>query len=108
LLELWLGPEVAGHSAAVASILAVGALVHGLVQPSFQLLQAAGRPDVPALFQLLEAPLYIGYLVLLTLQFGIVGAASAWLLRVTISLVIQTWLAQIFVLSPASAPEVRS
>ena len=108
LLELWLGPEVASHSAAVASILAVGALVHGLIQPSFQLLQAAGRPEVPALFQLLEAPLYVGYLVLLTLQFGIVGAASAWLLRVTISLVIQTWLAHRFVLSPAAASEVRA
>jgi len=108
LLELWLGAEVAGHSAAVASILAVGALVHGLVQPSFQLLQAAGRPDVPALFQLLEAPLYVGYLVLLTLQFGIVGAASAWLVRVTISLVIQSWLAHRFVLSPAGAPVVQA
>jgi len=108
LLELWLGPEVARHSAAVASILAAGALVHGLVQPSFQLLQAAGRPDVPALFQLFEAPAYVGYLVLLTLHFGIVGAASAWLVRVTISLVVQTWLAHRFVLSPAAAPEVRA
>jgi len=108
LLELWLGAEVAGHSATVASILAVAALAHGLLQPSFQLLQAAGRPDVPALFQLLEAPLYIGYLVLLTLQYGIVGAASAWLIRVTISLVVQSWLAHRFVLSPAAASEVRA
>jgi len=107
LLELWLGPEVAGHSAAVASILAVGALAHGLLQPSFQLLQAAGRPDVPALYQLLEAPIYIGYLVLLTQQFGIVGAASAWLIRVTISLVVQSWLAHRFVLAPVAAMEVQ-
>jgi O-antigen/teichoic acid export membrane protein len=108
LLDLWLGPEVAGHSAAVASILAVAALAHGLIQPSFQLLQAAGRPEVPALFQLVEAPIYIGYLVLLTLQFGIVGAASAWLIRVTISLVVQSWLAHRFVLSPAAVLEVRA
>lgn len=108
LLELWLGPEVAGHSAAVASILAVAALAHGLLQPSFQLLQAAGRPDVPALFQLFEAPIYIGYLVLLTLQLGIVGAALAWLIRVTISLVVQSWLANRFVLSRAAAPEAAA
>jgi len=108
LMTLWLGAEVAGHSAAVASILAVAALAHGLLQPSFQLLQAAGRPDVPALFQLLEAPIYIGYLVLLTVQLGIVGAALAWLIRVTISLVVQSWLAHRFVLAPHAASEVQA
>jgi O-antigen/teichoic acid export membrane protein len=108
LLELWLGPEVAGHSAAVASILAVAALAHGLLQPSFHLLQAAGRPDVPALFQLCEAPIYVGYLVFLTLEFGIVGAAAAWLVRVTISLVVQSWLAHRFVLSRAAVPEAAA
>jgi len=99
LLTAWLGADVAHRSAAVASILAVGALVHGLVQPPFQLLQAAGRPDVPARFQLIETPLYAVYLVVLTLQLGIVGTALAWLLRVTISLFAQSWLAHRFVLS---------
>jgi O-antigen/teichoic acid export membrane protein len=103
LLSLWLGPEVAGESAVVASILAVGILIHSLVQPSFQLLQAAGRPAVPALFQLIEAPIYVVYLVALTLGHGIAGTAAAWLIRVTISLVVQSWLAYRFVLTDFAA-----
>lgn len=108
LLSLWLGPEVAGESAAVASILAVGILVHSLAQPSFQLLQAAGRPAVPALFQLIEAPIYVVYLVALTLCCGIAGTATAWLVRVTISLVVQSWLAHRFVLSRFAAGKADS
>ena len=106
LLSLWLGPEVAQRSAVVASILAVGMLVHSLVQPSFQLLQAAGRPAVPALFQTVELPVYVVYLVVMTMQWGIVGTAAAWLIRVTISLVVQTWLAHRFVLSPFAVERV--
>jgi O-antigen/teichoic acid export membrane protein len=108
LLSLWLGPEVAGESAVVASILAVGILIHSLVQPSFQLLQAVGRPAVPALFQLIEAPIYVVYLVALTLCCGIAGTASAWLIRVTISLVVQSWLAYRVVLSGFTAEKERS
>jgi O-antigen/teichoic acid export membrane protein len=108
LLSLWLGPEVARESAIVASILAAGILIHSLVQPSFQLLQAAGRPSVPALFQLIEAPIYVVYLVALTVCCGIAGTAAAWLIRVTISLIIQTWLAYRFVLSPFAAGRAES
>jgi O-antigen/teichoic acid export membrane protein len=100
LLSLWLGPEVAEASAPVASILAVGALVHSLVQPSFQLLQAAGRPAIPAIFQTIESPVYAIYLIGLTISYGIVGTACAWLIRVTLSLVVQSALAHRFVLAP--------
>ncbi len=106
LLALWLGPEAAAQSAGVASILAVGMLIHGLIQPSFHLLQAAGRPDVPAVFQLVETPLYFVYLIALTLRFGIEGTATAWLIRVAVSLLAQTWLAHRFVLADINRHEV--
>lgn len=105
LLAAWVGPEIAVHSATVAAILAFGGLIHGLAQPPFHLLQAAGRPDVPARLHLVEAPLYVGYLLWLTARFGITGTAAAWLLRVSISMVALGWLAQRFVLdAPANAP----
>ena len=91
----------------MASILAAGILIHSLVQPSFQLLQAAGRPAVPALFQLIKAPIYVVYLVALTLCCGIAGTAAAWLIRVTISLVVKSWLAHRFVLSPFAAEKAE-
>jgi hypothetical protein len=45
---------------------------------------------------------------MLTLRFGIAGTASAWLIRVTISLLVQTWLAHRIVLSKAAALEVQA
>jgi O-antigen/teichoic acid export membrane protein len=98
LLTAWVGPEIAARSAPVAAILAVGGLIHGLAQPPFHLLQAAGRPDIPARLHLVEAPLYVGYLLWLTAHFGITGTAAAWLLRVSISVVALGWLARRFVL----------
>ena len=98
LLSAWVGPEIAARSAPVAAILAVGGLIHGLAQPPFHLLQAAGRPDISARLHLVEAPLYIGYMLWLTVQFGITGTAAAWLLRVSISMMVLGWLARRFVL----------
>ncbi len=104
LLTAWVGPEIAARSAPVAAILAVGGLIHGLAQPPFNLLQAAGRPDISARLHLVEAPLYVGYLLWLTAQFGITGTAAAWLLRVSISMVALGWLARRFVLdAPGNA-----
>jgi O-antigen/teichoic acid export membrane protein len=106
LLTAWVGPEIAARSALVAAILAVGGLIHGLAQPPFHLLQAAGRPDIPARLHLVEAPLYVGYLLWLTTHFGINGTAAAWLLRVSISAVALHWLARRFVLDqPGSAQD---
>jgi O-antigen/teichoic acid export membrane protein len=105
-LTAWLGPAFAERSAGVAAILAVGVLVHALAQPPFNLLQAAGRPDVTARLHLLEAPLYLVYLLWLTGRFGITGTACAWLLRVSLSMVALRWLARRVVLA-CSARESR-
>ncbi len=103
LLTAWVGPEIAARSATVAAILAVGGLIHALAQPPFHLLQAAGRPDIPARLHLVEAPLYVGYLLWLTAHFGITGTAAAWLLRVSISTVALHWLARRCVLDQPGA-----
>jgi O-antigen/teichoic acid export membrane protein len=86
----------------VAALLAVGALAHGLAQPSFNLLQAAGRADLTAKVHLIEMPLYATYLWWLTARFGIVGTASAWLLRVSLSAAVLAILARRAVLVPAT------
>jgi O-antigen/teichoic acid export membrane protein len=101
LLELWLGPEAAANSAPVAAILAAGVLAHAVAQPSFNLLQAAGRPELPARLHLVEAPTYLVYLVWLTDRFGIVGSAVAWTVRVTLSMLVLGWMARRAVLDRA-------
>jgi O-antigen/teichoic acid export membrane protein len=105
LLTAWLGADFAAHSHLVASLLALGALAHGLAQPSFNLIQAAGRADVTARLHLIEMPLYVLYLWWLTARFGIAGTAAAWLLRVSLSAVVLAALARLTVLARATAEE---
>jgi O-antigen/teichoic acid export membrane protein len=83
-LTLWVGPDIASHSAPVLQILAVAILINGLALVPFTLIQAAGRPDVTAKLHLAELPFYIVAILLLTRRYGIVGAAIASAARMTI------------------------
>lgn len=84
-LKVWLDADFARHSTRIAQLLALGVLVNSLAQASATLVQAAGRPDITAKLHLLEFLPYLGYLWLLVSRFGIVGAATAWLIRVSLS-----------------------
>lgn len=106
-LALWLGEDFAAAAYRPAQLLAVGVLFHALAQPSFNLLQAAGRPDLTAKLHLVETPFYVAYLVALTTRFGIVGTAGAWTLRVLLSALALTWLARRFVIAEARRPAPR-
>lgn len=81
VLTLWLGSEFAQQSYRVLQILAVGVFVNSLAQVPSTLIQSVGRPDINAKLHLIELPIYVVLLVLLTEHFGIVGAAIAWLAR---------------------------
>ena len=83
-LAAWLGPDYAERSTTVLRWLAVGVLVNGVAQIPFALLQGSGRPDVTAKLHLAELPLYLAALAWLVSAHGIVGAAAAWTLRVTL------------------------
>jgi O-antigen/teichoic acid export membrane protein len=82
VLRLWLGPEFALQSTYALQILAVGVLLNSLAWIPYALLQAAGRPDLPARFHLLELPLQAVLVWWLVGSFYITGAALAWTLRV--------------------------
>ena len=93
-LTLWLGQEFAEQSFHVAQILAAGCLMNSYGLISQSLVQASGRPDLTAKLHLLELPFYITYLWLLTNNYGITGAATAWFIRVTISAILLAALAK--------------
>jgi len=82
-LRFWLGIEFAHQSTSVVQILAIAIFINGLGQIPFAHVQGAGRPDITAKLHLLELPIYIAGLVLLSRNMGIRGVALAWLLRVT-------------------------
>jgi O-antigen/teichoic acid export membrane protein len=92
-LTIWIGPEFAINSFRIMQLLAIGVLIHSLGQPSFTFLQAMGRPDITAKLHLIELPLYLTYLWFFVHEYGIEGAAFSWVLRVTISSLVLTFLA---------------
>lgn len=99
-LGIWVGPEFAAHSFRVAQLLAVGVFINSMGQVSSTLIQAIGRPDLTAKLHLVELPLYLTYLWFLVHAFGIVGAAAAWVVRVSISAVVLKYMAYRVLRSP--------
>lgn len=82
-LNFWIGQEFANNSTVVLQLLAIGVLINSHAQIPFGMIQANGRPDLTAKLHLLELPVYLLVLWGLVNNYGIVGAAVAWLLRVT-------------------------
>src|SRR5262249_29383985 len=84
ILTAWMGAAFAGQASLCLRLLALAVLVNVLAWPSYQLLHAAGRADITARYHVLELALHVPLSVLLIARFGIVGAAVAWLLRVSL------------------------
>jgi O-antigen/teichoic acid export membrane protein len=87
-LRLWLSDEFAQRGAAVLQWLATGVLINSLAYVPFAFVQGAGRPDLSAKLHLAELPFYLLVLWLFMQQWGIVGAAAAWTLRVSVDAVV--------------------
>lgn len=84
VLRVWIGNEFAENSTAVLQLLAMGVFVNSLAMVPFTLIQGLGRPDITAKFHMLELPFYLLMLWYGISQWGIVGAAIAWTIRVTV------------------------
>ena len=87
-LGVWLGPEFAEKSTAVASILAVGILFNSMAQIPHAYIQASGDARSTALIHVFESALYVPALFLLMHLYGILGAAIAWILRALLDLIL--------------------
>jgi len=88
LLEVWLGASYAANGATAFAILAAGVVVNGLAHLPSAFLFGRGRPDLPAMFHLIELPVYVAVAWILIEAHGITGAALAWALRVTLDAVL--------------------
>jgi O-antigen/teichoic acid export membrane protein len=87
-LTLWLGRAFAEQSWLVASILSIGLLANSLAQVPFAAVQATGGVKVTSAIHLAEACAYLPLLYLCVREFGLVGAAWMFVLRVTADLVL--------------------
>jgi len=109
IITFWLGAGFAVKSSAVLQILALGVFFNSFAHIPYSFLQALGRPDAPAKLLLAELPIYGFSAWLLIYRFGIVGAASAWSIRVALESLVLCFLAwKLFTFSPLfSAGGVR-
>lgn len=81
-LNLWIGREFSMKATNPMRILIIAIIINFIAHPPFVFLQAIGKPQIPAIFHLLELPLHIFFCVCFIKRWQIDGAAFAWLLRV--------------------------
>jgi len=84
ILRIWISEEFSAQSATVLRILAIGILINSLAHIPFTLIQSSGNARLTAMIHLCELPVFVLILWWLTTQYGIVGAAWAWLIRMVV------------------------
>ncbi len=87
-MQHWVGADFAKHSATVGVILLIGIWVNSLAFIPYSHLQAIERPDLVAKFHAIELIPFLGVLWVGLHTFGLVGAAWAWTLRVTVDAIL--------------------
>jgi O-antigen/teichoic acid export membrane protein len=90
--QIWLGDDFARNSAIVMQILAIAILINSVSQVTSSAIQAMGRPDLSAKLHLIEFPIYLALIWFLISNFGIMGAALAWLCRTVLDSSLYFWL----------------
>ncbi len=93
LMAIWIDGEFAAHSHRVVTVLAFAMLINALGRVPYGLLQAAGRPDIPAKFHLLEVLPFIVISWIAIKYIGITGAAAAWAVRAAVDAALLYWYA---------------
>ena len=88
ILTLWVGPTFAAQGAAALRWMAIGFLFNAPAWIPFTMLQAANRPDIPAILHYIEAPAFIVALWLGITHYGIAGAAFASAFRYSLDAVL--------------------
>lgn len=88
VLHVWISPTFATQALPIVAILCVGVWVNSMASLPFTLLQARGNPRLTALFHLAELGVYLVVLWWATGQWGLIGAALAWVARVLLDAVL--------------------
>ncbi|HUQ19153.1 MAG TPA: polysaccharide biosynthesis C-terminal domain-containing protein, partial [Gemmatimonadaceae bacterium] len=101
LLDLWLGAQVAAAAGNATRILAIGLLFNAAAFVPSTYLSAIGRPDISAKFHVLELCIHLPLAWWLVSRYGIVGAATAWSIRVAFDALLLFWATHRLLRSPS-------
>ncbi len=93
-LNLWLGRDFATNATLPLQILAIGVFANSQANSPLNVIQGSGRPDITAKLALIELPVYVALLWILTGRFGIVGSALVWSGRMLVDMLILSFIAQ--------------
>ncbi|MBR9991061.1 MAG: flippase [Gemmatimonadetes bacterium] len=88
ILTTWFNEEVAVAGAHTLRLLAIAFFFNGFAHLALAGVHGLGRPDLKAKLDLIQVPLYLATAALLTVRFGITGAASAKLLFTVLDTII--------------------
>ncbi|EJM23604.1 membrane protein involved in the export of O-antigen and teichoic acid [Pseudomonas sp. GM21] len=81
ILEVWIGEGFARESATLMQIFSIGVLINCLAHIPYTLIQSANAPRTTALIHCVQFPLFVALVWWMTIEFGVLGAALAWLIR---------------------------
>ncbi len=88
ILMWWLSVEFARQALPIVLILSLGIWLNSMALVPYTLIHANGNPKQTALFHLLELVVYAIALWWLATNFGLIGAALAWVGRIALDLVL--------------------
>lgn len=84
ILSFWIGEDFALRSAVLLQVFAVGILINSITHIPFTLIQGVGRARQTAFVHIGIFPFYIPAVWWATVNFGLIGTAGAWLLRILV------------------------
>lgn len=84
ILPWWIGENVDSKSIIVGQILCIGVFINSVGSMLYAFIHAKGRPDVTAKIHMVEFPIFILLLYVMLNNFGVIGAAWAWVIRMMI------------------------
>lgn len=91
VLRLWIKNDLQPESILVGQILCIGVFANSMGSMYYALLHAKGRADITAKLHVIELPIFIIVLSFMLHQYGIVGAAWAWVGRMVFDTAALAW-----------------
>ncbi len=93
IISKWLGPQSDNSLFTVMQVLSVGLVPYTIGTVCVSLLHARGNTALTAQINLIEFPFFLILIYILTSQHGVVGAAYAWVSRVTLDAAVMLFFA---------------
>jgi O-antigen/teichoic acid export membrane protein len=87
-LSLWISEDFSRSALPVTLVLTLGIWINSVAMVPYTVLHAMGKPKVTALFHVIELTAYVVLLAMLTPKYGVLGAATAWVMRIALDLVL--------------------